>query len=72
MIKCNLLKFSFLWNFQNEMIYKSKSNFFWYSKIVIVHDCVIETREVFSFLPPTNNSVTIELSALLPGISTII
>ena len=36
------------------------------------YDCVIKTREMFSFLPLINNSVTIELSFLLLSISAII
>ena len=34
-------------------------------------DCVIKTREMFSFLPLMNNSVTTGLSFLLLGISAI-
>ena len=36
------------------------------------YDCVIKTREIFSFLPQINKSVTIEFSFLLLTISAII
>ena len=35
-------------------------------------DCVIKTREIFSFLPLINNSVTIGLTFILLSISAII
>ena len=34
-----------------------------------MYDCVIKTRDIFSFLPLINNSVTIEFSFLLLIIS---
>ena len=46
-----------------------------FSLIIIAtakYNCVIKTREMFSFLHLINNSVTIGLSFLLQGISAII
>ena len=68
MIKYNLLKISFVWNFHNEIVRRIKSNIFWHSK----KDRVIKTREMFSFLPLINNSVTIGFRFLLLSISAII
>ena len=64
MIKCDLLKLSFVLNFHN----KFRLIFFQTER----WDCVIKTRDVFSFLPLINNSVTVRLSFLLLSISAII
>ena len=53
MIYCNLLKFSFIWNFRNKEV----------SSIgTLKYEWVIKTREIFNFLPPINNSETIEFN----------
>ena len=58
MIIRNLFKLSFIWNFHNE---KCKV-FNLTSFDALKHDSVIKIKEMFSFLPQINNSVTIELS----------
>ena len=69
MIKCNLFKFLFVYNFHNK------------KKIVVVslisfgtikYACVIKTREMFSFPPLINNSVTIDLSFSLLSIPSMV
>ena len=56
MVKCNLLKFSFVWNFLNEIVN------------TIVRLCN-KSKRIFSFLSLINNSVTIGFSFLLLSIS---
>ena len=68
MIKWKLLKFLFAWNFYNEIVFRVHSNVFCTAKL----DCVIKTREIFSFLFLKNNSVPIGLTFLLLSISAII
>ena len=68
MIRCDMLKFLFVWNFQNKMMSRIYSNIFWHSTI----NCVIKTRELFIFLPLINNSVAIEFSFLILSILGII
>ena len=53
MIYCNLLKFSFIWNFDNEKVTSFGT---------LKYDCVINTTEIFDFLPLINNSVIIDFS----------
>ena len=62
MIKCNLLKFSFV------LEHRIQSNIFWLCKIRFCN----KISQMFSFLPLTNNSVTIGLRFLLLSISAII
>ena len=65
-IYCNLLKFSFVWNFWDKKMSSIQSNTYWN------YDWVIKTREIFNFLPLINNSVTVEFSFWLWIISAII
>ena len=68
MIKCDLSKLSFVWNFYNKIVVEFSLILFGAAK----QDCVIKTREMFSFLSLINNPVTIELSFALISISGII
>ena len=63
MVKANLLKVSFVWNFPTKIVHRILSNILWLSN---------KTREMFSFIYVTNNSVTTGLSFLLLSISAII
>ena len=65
MIKCNLLKLSFVLNFHNEKACRIKPNIFWYSKIRL---CNKIKKNVCSFVPLINNSVTVALSYLVLSI----
>ena len=47
MTKCTLLKFFFVWNIHNKIVRRVWYNIFWYNK----KECMIKTRERFSFLP---------------------
>ena len=51
MIKCNLSKFAFIWNFHNEIMTRIKSSSFWHSKILFDKN----KRNVFALF---NNLVT--------------
>ena len=68
MIKCNLAKLPFIWNFHNKVLCRISSNIFGKAK----KDSVIKTREMFSFLLLIKNSVTIGLIFLLLSISAMI
>ena len=68
MITCNLLKLLFVCTFDNKIMSRIYFNIFWQSKIRLCN----KTREMFSFLPLRNNSVTIRLNFLLLSISAII
>ena len=50
-------------------MHRALSNIFWHSK---KKDFVVKTRDMVSFLPLINNSVTSGLSFLLISITTII
>ena len=66
MIKCNLLNLSLFWNFYNE----SMLNLIFFG--TAKKDCAIKAREMVSFFPLINSSVTVGLSFLLLSISAII
>ena len=68
MLKCNLLKFSFVWDFHNKIVCWIWCNIFWNLKIRLCDKKI----EMFSFLPLINNLVTIGLCILLPHISNYI
>ena len=68
MIKCDLLKSSFNYNFYNKIVRRMYSNFFGTAK----KSCVIKKREIFSFLPLIDNSVTNGLRFLLISTSAVI
>ena len=58
MIKCSLLKFSFIKNFHDKKCVEFSLTSFDFLK----YDCVIKTVELFNFLPLINNSVATGLS----------
>ena len=61
------MRFSFVWNFHNKVISRIYSNIFGTTK----HDCMINIREIFIFLPVIKNSVIIGWLFLLLSISEI-
>ena len=67
MIYCNLLKFSFVWNFHNKKCVLLRLT----SLGTLKYDCVIKTIKMFNFLPSIDSSVTIGFSILLLIISAI-
>ena len=72
MVKCNLLKFAFVWNFHKKIARRIQSNIIWHRKTRL---CNKNKKNIFVFLPLINNSVTIEESFLLltlPAISKLI
>ena len=66
MIKCDLLKLTVIRNFYDEICVEFSVIIFDTAK----WNCETKTREMFSFLPLINNSVTIELSFLVLSILT--
>ena len=58
MIKCNMLKFLFVWNFHSKMCIESSLISFSMAK----WDCVIKTRKMFSSEPLINNLLAIGLN----------
>ena len=67
-IKCNLLNLLLAWNLCNKKCIQLSVTSFGILKL----DCVMKTREKFSFLPMVNNSVAIGFRFLLVIISAII
>ena len=61
MVIRNFLKFSFIWN----CLIKKCIAFSQTSFGTLKYDCVTKIREMFSFLPLINNSVTIVKSFLI-------
>ena len=67
MIKCELLKLSFVWGFNKKIACRLNSNIFGHSNIILCNEIKIN-----SFLTLTSDSVTLRLGFLLLSISATI
>ena len=68
MVQHNLLNFSFIRNFHDKKIIEVRLATF----TTLKQGCVVETKDMFNFMPLINSSVTTEFSFLLLIISSII